>query len=237
MVVSLSSNRFKSIAINAVVLTAFLMFAHTVYETNDDHAIAKMLVEGYAYVGFVNFYLCKTLITIQSMLPGINVFVCSQIFLSYIAFTAILRIIMDRSSSRLFNVVAIALITTFAIDHYASIQFTKTSALLLTAGFLLAMNYATARGHWTDCLESLTLIVVGSAYRWSTLLPSLGFLCAFAGIYAFVTLIEGDKTKKIKEKLVLLKPLKYCVIVVIIAQTILCGIRRFMPAKRTSLLK
>ena len=213
----LKSNRFKSILINAVIMTALLLCVHTVYETNDDHTIAKMLVAGYAHVGFVNYYVCRFLIVIQNMLPGVNVFVYSQIIASYVAFTAILRVLMDRNPDKLLQLVAVALITVFSIDHYVSIQFTKTAALLLTAGFLLILNCAINKTHWMDYPEGVIMIVLGSAFRWNALLPSLGFLCAFVGIYAFVTLVCGGKEKKVKDRIASLKPLITCALVVAIA--------------------
>ena len=230
----LNSSRFKSIIINAVILAALLLFTHTVYETNDDHTIAKMLVAGNANIGFVNYYICKVLIAIQSLLPGVNVFVYSQIVASYIAFVVILRIIMDRSTSLWLHAAATALIAVFAIDHYVSIQFTKTSALLITAGFILIMNSALSKGRWTEYLEAVILVVVGSGYRWNTLLPSLGFLCAFAGVYAFVTLIEGIREKKIKEKMATLRPLLVCGLVVVIAYGCAYGFDMASRAANTS---
>lgn len=230
----LKSNRFKSILINAVILTALLLCTHTVYETNDDHTIAKMLVAGYAHVGFVNYYLCRFLAVIQNMLPGVNVFVYAQIVSSCIAFAAILRIIMDRTSDRLLQIAAIALIAVFSIDHYVSIQFTKTSALLITAGFILIVNSAISKGSRIDYLEAVILIVLGSAFRWNTLLPSLGFLCAFVGVYIVVTLIEGIKEKNVKEKIAALRPLMYCGIVVIIAVGCAYGFDKASSAANTS---
>ena len=213
----LKSNRFLSVVINAVILAALMVCVHTVYETNDDHSIAKMLADGYAYVGFVNYYLCRLLIAIQRMLPDVNVFVYAQIFTSYIAFTAVLRTVMERTCSWWLRVAATALIAVFSIDHYLTIQFTKTSALLLTAGFILILNSAINELRWSECLEGILLIIVGSSFRWNTLLPSLGFLCAFAGIYIVITLIEGIRKKELKERAAALKPLIVCGIVAVIA--------------------
>ena len=229
-----SSSRLKSILINAVIVAALLLCVHTVYETNDDHTIAKMIVAGYPHVGFVNYYVCKFLIVIQKMLPGVNVFVYSQIVASYIAFAAILRIIMDTGSGKLKDVAAIALITVFSIDHYVSIQFTKTSALLITAGFLLILNRAIGEGYRTDYAEGVLLVVLGSAFRWNALMPTLGFLCAFVGIYVFIAVIEGVKEKNIKDKIVSLKPLLICAIVSTLALGCAYGVDKASRVANTS---
>lgn len=211
------SCRKKSIIINAVILAALLLCIHTVYETNDDHTIAKMIVGGYANVGFVNCYLCKILIAIQKLLPGINVFVLSQIFLSFVAFVVILGIIFERSKSKIIDVIAILVIAVFAIDHYAVIQFTKTSALLLTSGLISILDTSQNNKGKANYIEGVLLVILGTAFRWNTLLPSLGYLCAYLGVFVLIFLISGIKERNLKETAGALRMLIPCVIVLIIA--------------------
>lgn len=210
------SCRKKSIIINAVILAAFLLCIHTVYETNDDHTIAKMIVGGYANMGFVNCYLCKALIAIQKLLPGINVFILSQIFLSFVSFVVILRIIFERSKNKITDVIAILVIAVFAIDHYAIIQFTKTSALLITAGLISILDTAQNSKRKANYIEGGLLIILGTTFRWNTLLPSLGYLCAYLGVFVLILLISGIKERNLKETTSSLKIFIPCVIVLII---------------------
>ena len=65
-------NWLVSLAVNAVILAAVLYFTDLMYETNDDFAIAEKLAAGYPYVGFVNYYLCRALMSLQALLPSVG---------------------------------------------------------------------------------------------------------------------------------------------------------------------
>ena len=229
----LSSNRSKSLIINAVILTTILLCVQVVYETNDDHTIAKMIAAGYANIGFVNYYLCKALIGIQTLMPGVNAFVLSQIALSFTAFVVLLRLVMDKSESKLVYLVAVAAITLFSIDHYASIQFTKTSALLISVGFLLLLDSAIGNRHWLYYCEGALLVIIGSMYRWNTLLPALGYLCAFVGVFVVIALFDGTQGS-LKDKAPVFKQLAMCLLVVMVASGCGYGLNKFSARANTS---
>jgi hypothetical protein len=133
-----------SIAVNLAILFAVMHFAPMYYETNDDYSIACKIAEGYPYVGFVNYYLCRVLIVLQKLFTGVNIFMLSQIVMSCIAFTAVYRVLIERSREVTEWLLAAVVIAFFSFDHYSAIQFTKTSALLMASG-LLYVAYAYTR--------------------------------------------------------------------------------------------
>ena len=131
MEVKSKQNLIKSLVINAVILIAMLILTNMAYETNDDYAIASRLAAGYPYVGFVNYYLCKVLIAVQRMIPAVNWYVIFMIAASFAAFTCILYTIFNAGTSRIIRIASAVMVAFFAFDHYSTVQFTKTAALVL----------------------------------------------------------------------------------------------------------
>jgi hypothetical protein len=188
-------NWLISLAVNAVILFLVLHFTDLMYETNDDFAIAEKLAAGYPYVGFVSYYLCKALIYVQAAFRGINIFIVSQLVMSFVSFTVLFKVILDRNKY-IFEIITGAVVTAFfSLDHYSSVQFTKTSALLMAAGLIFVVDtYINNReSKLKFILYSITgyaLFFAGVAYRQKGMFPAL----AFAGVFMLLWLIlEGRK--------------------------------------------
>ena len=106
----------KSAAINAVILAAVLAATHMMYETNDDYAIASRIVDGYPEVNFVNYYLCLILVKIQAAVPSLNAYVIFMILGSYVSFTCILKLIMDRTDQKIIYIASALVIDSVISD-------------------------------------------------------------------------------------------------------------------------
>lgn len=182
-------NLLKSIVFNAAVLAAVLLLTDMAYETNDDFAISSRLASGYPYVGFVNYFLCKALIAVQQVFPVINWYVIFLIAVSFISFTCILYTIMDAGENRIVRAVAAMMIIFFSVDHYCAIQFTKTAALVMTAGMLMLVSCLTEKKKATAYIFPMIMIYLGACIRVDALLAAAGF----AGIYGLVWLIQNRK--------------------------------------------
>lgn len=180
-------NLIKSIVINAVILIAMLILTDMAYETNDDYAIASRLAAGYPYVGFVNYYLCKVLIAVQRMIPAVNWYVIFMIAASFAAFTCILYTIFNAGTSRIIRIASAVMVAFFAFDHYSTVQFTKTAALVMTAGMLMLVDCVTEKKKAPGYIVALLLIYLGACIRVDALLGAAGF----AGIYGIVWLIQN----------------------------------------------
>ena len=182
-------NWLISLAINALILVAVMFFTSVAYETNDDFAISRELTAGYPYVGFVNYFLCRGLIAVQNYFPEHNVFMISQIVMSFICFTVLLKIFIDRRESWLEAVPAVFACLLFSFDHYGSVQFTKTAALLMIAGLIWAVdNYCHERKPAAFVFAFL-LFYIGVAYREKGMFPAI----AFAGVFMLVWWIVNRK--------------------------------------------
>ncbi|MBR0127572.1 MAG: hypothetical protein IJL99_04860 [Firmicutes bacterium] len=183
------NNWVKAIAINLVILVVAFLLADTVYETNDDYVISLRMVDGYPFSTFVNWFLCKIVIGLQSLMPGINAFVVLQIAISWVCFVLITRTILESFESKTLLVIAILLLTVFAGDHYCIMQFTKTSALALTTGFLLLMDAMVRKRGAGIYVVSFILIYLGTWMRDMNLVAAIGF----AGIFLIAWVLGHRK--------------------------------------------
>lgn len=173
--------------INAIILVAILVSTNMCYETNDDYAIASRIVAGYPYVGFVNYFLCRILIVIQSFAGTVNVYVVALILLSFVAFVVITRTIFETGESIVIRGILVAVLFVFAYDHYASIQFTKTAAVVMTAGLMLLVEAVTRNKGAAQYVASIALVYIGASIRVDALIGAVGF----AGIYGIVWLVRN----------------------------------------------
>lgn len=180
-------NLIKSIIINAVILAVMLAVTDMAYETNDDYAIAARLTAGYPYVGFVNYYLCKALIAVQGLVPAVNWYVVLLIAASFAAFTCILHMVFNAGTSRVIRIAASVMTAFFAFDHYSTVQFTKTAALVMTAGMLMLVDCVTEKKKAPGYIVSIILIYLGACIRVDALFAAAGF----AGVYGLVWLIQN----------------------------------------------
>lgn len=172
-------NWIISLLLNLVILLVILNITGLMYETNDDFTISREIADGYPYVGFVNYYLCRILIEIQKAFPDTNMFVVSQMALSLVSFTAVIKVFLDRSEHLLGKAMPVIVCAFFALDHYSCIQFTKTSALLMAAGLLwLTDNYLHDRRPLYFA-AALLLFYLGAAYRQKAMLPAIAFAVCF----------------------------------------------------------
>lgn len=189
-------NWLLSLAVNAVILAAVLYATDLVYESNDDFAIAQEILAGYPFVGFVNYYLCKALIFFQGMLPETNAFVLSQIVTSFMALTVILKVFLDRKSSFFELAAAVLIVAFFSFDHYSAVQFTKTAALLMTAGLLWVVdNYCNERNVF-GFIFGFAMFWLGVAYRQKGMFPALAYAACFMLLWWLINGKEFFKGRK-----------------------------------------
>ena len=167
-------NWIMALAINSVV--AFLAFAFTdmCYETNDDFAISSRIADGYPNASFVNYYLCKMLIAVQSQISKWNVYVIFLILISSIAFVFITKLVLDICDKLSVRLMMIALLIMYSFDHYSAIQFTKTSALVTTVGFIALTDSVICKKKIGSYIAAFVFIYLGAAIRYGTFTAVLG---------------------------------------------------------------
>lgn len=183
-------NRFNnwivSALINTVILVAVMLTTSMSYETNDDYVIAARIADGYAYVNFVNYYLCRGLIAVQGLLPSVNIYVVAQVAFAYVAFIIITKLFLDRchklggdGGGKILMVILMAVVLIYSVDHYCTVQFTKTAAILMVCGMLTMIDSMTNRRHMGYYAASVIMLYLGVSFR----IDGLPVVIGFAGIY------------------------------------------------------
>lgn len=179
-------NWLISAAVNAVILIAILLTTHMVYETNDDFAIASRIVDGYAETTFVNYYLCKVILRLQALMPQMNAYMIFQVASAFVAFTCFYKIILDETESRVIHCAAALCIAVFSIDHYCTVQFTKTAALLSAAGLLLIVDCITKKKNLLYLVPGALLLYTGAGFRLDGLIACIGFTGLYGLYWLFI---------------------------------------------------
>lgn len=186
----LTNNWIRSIAINAIILCTTVLTTRMLYETNDDYAIASRLADGYPYVGFVNYYLCKLIISVQRVMPHWNCYVIFLVAISFIAMVCIMRTIFEAGNNKFVSLITVATLAIFSIDHYCSIQFTKTAALVMLSGLLLLVDTIINKKKLPYYILSIALVYVGASIRVDALIGVIGF----TGIFVIYWILLNRKT-------------------------------------------
>lgn len=207
------NNWVKAILINGVILALALIFSYMSYETNDDYAIAARLQAGDPYTGYVNYYLCLLLIELQKLLPAFNAFVMAEVFLSFVSFTMITKIILDLERGIWFSILFVMILALYSLDQYCILQFTKTSALLVTAGMLLLVDAMIRCRPWGYYPMALILFYLGAALRIKNIAVAIGF----AGLFLLFWVIENRKELKPEGYLKKSRVVSYVILLVLVA--------------------
>lgn len=183
----LTGKLFISVITNLIVMGIIFLCTNMTYETNDDFALSNTVgTLGNCNVRFVNYYLCKIIYFLQQQLQFVNVVVGLQVFFSFISFVIITYIFLDKSKSRFFTISGLILLAVFSYDHYCVIQFTKTSALLLTTALLLFVHTVLYRKKTAFTLIGLVLAYVGAGFRFTNVYVAGAFAVVFLLLYLFL---------------------------------------------------
>ena len=167
-------NWLCAIGINGIIAAAVIAFTNMTYESGDDYAISQYIVDGYQYVSFVNYYLCRALIAVQAHVSQLNVYVIFLIIIPFISFVCITKLVFDACSSLAVRAFLISALVIYSFDHYCAIQFTKTAALTATAGFIMLTDCVIKRRGLPSYIAAFILIYLGAAVRYGSFTPALG---------------------------------------------------------------
>lgn len=190
------NNWVKSLLINTVILVTLLLTVAVVYETNDDHSIARQIAAGYYNINFTNYYMCRAVGILQKLTGEWNAFVIAQIGVSFAALTTMLKVMLDRCNDIGFRILTVAATAMIALDHYNKIQFSKTSALLVTIGLLFIVDTALNKESKARYAWGIVLFLTGAAFRANSMLPSIAYCIFFLALAAFWFLISRKKSEK-----------------------------------------
>ena len=183
------NNWTKATVINAMILVLIVFFTDMSYETNDDYAISVRTLMGDPYTFFVDYHVCRFLIWLQGLIPALNAFVLFQVAVSFIAFTCISALFLDKERSFMAQLIFLLIIAIYSFDHYSVIQFTKTSILVLTSGMLMLIDAMTERRRVGYYAAALMLFYIGSTLR----IQNAYLAIAFAGLFLLFWVVQNRR--------------------------------------------
>ncbi|MGI6736224.1 MAG: hypothetical protein ACOX41_02795 [Anaerovoracaceae bacterium] len=232
-----------ALLINVVLAALMLLLGDMEYETNDDFSIGNQIAEGNFYVGFVNYYLCVFIHFIQGLIPAVNAFNAVQIAFSFAALTCLTFVIIDHDRSFWFSILFLPLLVIFGVDHYITLQFTKTAAMLILSGGMMLFHYTVWKRRVPGVIAGAVMIFVGCMYRFSNIMAILGF----AAVLILAFLLEqlaasrsagrkstlARRVQKVEFKNMLMRGAAFVLVIVIVG----CagyGLNKLSKAKNTS---
>lgn len=174
------SNLLFAAVFNAVVLALCILLTSFSYDNSGDFFHSILICrDHFYYSGSINYLLAVMVGTAQYAFPDINCFVLSEVLLSYASFTALSYVFADKYNKNKSFVFSLLVNILFALNHYSSVDSTKTAALLLTAGFLLVLNAIRNKRYNLPCWVGVVLIAFGSFYNYVYYFVALGFAVSF----------------------------------------------------------
>lgn len=194
-----------SIIMNLICISIFLFVTGTYYDVTDTLNYSTYIAEGDYFLKFTNYFLCLLCGLIQKFIYPLNAYAVVDLLLSFISFVVISYILIEKNGYKIGFVMNIFLFSFFAVNHYGTISFSLTPALLTTAG-LLSLLYSYKEGPKILLITGILLTFFGSLYRFQVFLV---VFCAFLIFYFFLILISNyNKTVKVFTKKYLLSSLK-----------------------------
>jgi len=182
-----NNNWVRSAAINAVIAVTVILCTRMVYETNDDYAVASRIVGGYPEIVFMNYYFCDALSAVQSRISGLNVFVVTQLTLSFLSFFFMLKLLLDKCRDTVSSLLAVSLVAVLSIDAYCTIQFSKSAVLACLAAAMLLTDAVINKRGFGYYLAGVVMLYAGSMMRVDVLIVAI----AFAGLYFLKWMAEN----------------------------------------------
>lgn len=190
---ALKSKTFFALAVNIVIMVLIIGITAFSYDSADDFYNSLYICQYHNYYSSEINYIFATITgSLQYILMNFNCFVLFQILLSCAAFSSLTFVFADKFGKDKALIFTLLLNILFSFDHYSNILSSKTSALLLTAGFLMVLNAIRNKRYSLPFWVGLAEIVFGT------------FLCFkyfFVGLAFFIAFFIGDMIAKRKYKL------------------------------------
>ena len=193
----LNSKLLFAFVLNVLIMLLCIHLTSFSYDSSKDFYNSLYICQNHYYFGSSVNYILATLVgSVQYVLMNFNCFVLAQILLSCVAFTSVTFVFADKFNKKKALIFTALIVILFATHHYADIHSNKTSALLLTAGFMLVLNAIRNKRYNLPCWIGVTEIAFGSFFNFKYFFVSLAFAVAF---------FAGDMISKRKYKFPLRK--------------------------------
>ena len=193
----LNSKLLFAFVLNVLIMLLCIHLTSFSYDSSKDFYNSLYISQNHYYFGSSVNYILATLVgSVQYVLMNFNCFVLAQILLSCVAFTSVTFVFADKFNKKKALIFTALIVILFATHHYSDIHSNKTSALLLTAGFMLVLNAIRNKRYNLPCWIGVTEIAFGSFFNFKYFFVSLAFAVAF---------FAGDMISKRKYKFPLRK--------------------------------
>ena len=189
----LKSNFLFAVVLNTLAMLLCIQLTSFSYNSSDDFYNSLYICQNHFYFNNSINYILSTLIgSVQYVFTNFNCFVLAQVLFSCVAFTSITYVFADKFNKKKSLIFSALLLILFATNHYSDIHSNKTSAILLTAGFIMVLNAIRNKKYNLPCWIGVTEIAFGSFFNFKYFFVALAF-----GISFFI----GDMIAKKKYKL------------------------------------
>lgn len=182
----LKNNLFIAVSINLIFFLLLVIFFDIKYQTNDDFGISMFTSKSYGeqfyFLGFTNFIYMYIVAFLQNSINIINWHVGLQIVFSFSALVSITYVLFECNRGIIIRSGILLLIAIVTPQFYIAIQFTKSSALIILAGYLLVLCYLKLDYRKLMLFIGVILVTFGSLIRFENfLMVSLFsfFICFF----------------------------------------------------------
>lgn len=176
----LNSKPLFAFVLNILIMLLFIQLTSFSYDSTKDFYNSLYICQNHFYFGSSVNYILSTIVgSIQYVFTNFNCFVLAQVLLSCIAFISISFVFADKFNKKKSLLFTTLITILFATHHYANIHSNKTSALLLTAGFMLVLNAIRNKKYNLPCWIGVTEIAFGSFFNFKYFFISLAFAVAF----------------------------------------------------------
>ncbi len=187
-------NSLLSVAINTLFFLLIFLICGFQYELSDDWFFSLNIANGNYNFTFCSYFIQLISGLLQKIIYPINAFMLLQLVFGWIALTSISYVFLDTFGMKKGLLFALLLQSAFAINVYSLITFTKTAAVLVTAGGLLIF--------WAHCKEKklryyilgVILALLGSFYR----LKIFYSVVVVFSFFVFAYLIHQTKPPMVK---------------------------------------
>lgn len=192
-------NKYKlgySVALNMFILILFLCFTQLRYEIEDNQQYSIFIANGEYHIYFVNYFFCMVVGAIQELIYPLNAFSLSMVFLGYCSFVLITRVMLDKFNLVITTCIVLFLNGFFAVNHYQTVSFTLTPAILCAAGYLGIVHFSMLRKHILGMSISGLLVFIGSLIRFKIFGASTVVAVFWVIGWAVVECYKSEQTKK-----------------------------------------
>ncbi len=170
-----------SLFANIFFLAFIVLLCGTSYELSDDWFFAENIANGYYDYTFCNYFIQVLSGVIQQVIYPVNAFMLLQMVFGFVAMTTIGYIFLDTFDFKKGLLYLLIIEGLFAVNIYSLVTFTKTAAILITAGGLMMLWSYHNKKHLGYWFYGIALVILGSFYRfkifYSILAVFFFFIC------------------------------------------------------------